>query len=160
MSREEGSEVEIVHVERQATAVVRGVIPASELVSFFDRSFNSLPAECRAQGVTITGPAFALFQRPPADTIDLEVGFPTDRPIEPRGDVCLGELPAGEAATLTHRGAYDRLGESWQRLFQSVQAAGLRSGAFWEVYVTQPSPEMDPADLLTQLYCLVQRPGG
>ena len=152
-------QVEVVPLSRQATAVVRGVVPAAELVLFFDGAFSSLPAECQAQGVDISGPAFALYHRPPGESFDLEVGFPTDGAVEPRGEVTPSELPAGRAATATHRGAYDGLGEAWQSLFESIQAAGLKPGSpFWEVYVTQPSADMDPAELVTQLYCLVQEP--
>jgi effector-binding domain-containing protein len=147
--------VEVVPLSRQATAVVRGIVAAADLVSFFDRAFSSLPAECQAQGVEITGPPFALYRRPPGESIDLEVGFPTDGVVEPRGEIRPSELPEGRAATATHRGAYDGLGQAWQSLFEAMQAAGLKPAfPFWEVYATKPSPDMDPTDLMTQLYCL------
>jgi effector-binding domain-containing protein len=39
------------------------------------------------------------------------------------------------------------------RLAEWLGAQGLSpSDERWEVYVTQPSPEMDPADLRTELY--------
>jgi effector-binding domain-containing protein len=51
-----------------------------------------------------------------------------------------------------HVGAFDGLGESWGRLGEWIGAQGLIPGAdMWEVYVTEPSPDMDPADLRTEL---------
>ena len=59
---------------------------------------------------------------------------------------------AGGSPRLVHEGSFDELGSSWGRLGQWIAAAGLTPGEdMWEVYVTEPSPDMDPADLRTEL---------
>ena len=64
----------------------------------------------------------------------------------------VGSLPAGRAARLVHHGSYDELGSSWERLARWMRDQRLEPAAFfWEVYVTEPSPDMDPADLRTEL---------
>ena len=134
------------------TAVISGVVPMTELASFFDRSFTSLAATLGEQDIAITGPAYARYHGRPTDTADLEVGFPTVDPVEPADDVRPGTLPAGRVARLVHHGAYDRLGEAWGRLESWIAEQGLTPGpVLWETYVTEPSPEMDPADLRTEL---------
>jgi effector-binding domain-containing protein len=103
-------------------------------------------------GADITGPAFALYHGQPGETADLEVGFPTAEAVRPDGDVEAGALPAGRVARLVHAGGYDELGASWQRLGAWIVERGHRPGpVMWEVYVTEPSPDMDPADLRTEL---------
>ena len=77
--------VELVTVEAVATAVVKGTVAAKDLTSFFDDSFGVLGADLAQQSVAITGPAFARFQGQVEETAVLEVGFPTDRAIEPKG---------------------------------------------------------------------------
>jgi effector-binding domain-containing protein len=145
--------VEVVEVVEVTTAVIHGVIGADEIAAFFDRSFPAVAEAIGAQDAGIAGAAFARFHRPPGDTFDLEVGFPTLRPVEARGDVRPGTLPAGRVARLVHRGSYDELPGSWGRLRAWVTAEGMSpSGDLWEAYVTEPSPEMDPADLRTELY--------
>ena len=58
----------------------------------------------------------------------------------------------GAYVWLVHEGSFDELGSSWGRLGQWIAAAGLTPGEdMWEVYVTEPSPDMDPADLRTEL---------
>jgi effector-binding domain-containing protein len=134
------------------TAVVRGTIPTSELRDFFDRSFRVLGEALANQGVTATGPAFGLYRGPIDDSTTLEVGFPTDRPISPDGSAEPGELPGGQVARLVHHGGYDGLGEAWERLGRWIAEQGLTPGeTFWEVYVTEPNPDMDPAELRTEL---------
>ena len=143
---------ELVTVEPVTTAVVRGTIAAEEVTDFFDRSFSVLSEAMGAQGMHPTGAAFSLYRGIPDETMDLEVGFPADRAIEPDGSVEAGELPGGQVARVVHAGSFDGLGEAWQRLGGWIAEQGLTPGeTFWEVYVTEPSPEMDPADLRTEL---------
>lgn len=145
-------EPELVDVPPATTAVICGTVAMGELADFFDRSFSRLAPAIAGQGVSIAGPAFALYHGQPGATADLEVGFATDRAVRTDGDVRAGSLPGGPVARLVHRGAYDRLGESWGRLRAWIEAHGLTPGHdLWEVYVTEPSPEMDPADLRTEL---------
>ena len=55
-------------------------------------------------------------------------------------------------ARLVHLGSYDRLVASWERLGSWMGEHGLTPGpVLWEVYVTEPSPDMDPADLRSEL---------
>ncbi len=143
---------ELLTVEPVTTAVVKGTISPKEVRDFFDRSFSVLGEAIRSQGVSITGPAFGLYHGIPDETMDLEVGFPTDRPIEPAGSAEAGELPGGRVVRLVHSGSYDGLGEAWQRLGRWIAEQGLTPGEpFWEVYVTEPHPDMDPAELRTEL---------
>lgn len=96
---------EVVTVQPVTTAVVKGTISSDEVTDFFDRSFGVLGGALAAQGVTPTGPAFALYRGIPDETMDLEVGFATDRPIEPDGAAEPGELPGGQVARLVHAGS-------------------------------------------------------
>ncbi|WP_346158586.1 GyrI-like domain-containing protein, partial [Nonomuraea recticatena] len=64
--------------------------------------------------------------------------------------------PGGGVARVTHTGSFDELDESWKRLAAWIGARGLTSGTTrWEVYTTEPSPDMDPADLRTELHWTV-----
>ena len=151
-SQSQPSTPELVTVDETVTAVVRAVVPAGELMSFFDRSFGALDKTIAAQQVAVKGPAFARYYREPAETVDLEVGFATDRSIQPDGDVAASTLPAARVARLVHAGSFEELGSSWAQLRSWMDAQGLTPGTtLWEVYLTEPSPEMDPADLRTEL---------
>jgi effector-binding domain-containing protein len=143
---------ELVTVEPTTAAVVRGTVAAEEITDFFDRSFSVLGEAIAAQGVSPTGPAFGLYRGIPDETVDVAVGFPTDRPIEPDGAAEAGELPGGRVARVVYAGGFDGLGEAWQRLGAWIADQGLTpSETYWEVYLTEPNPEMDPADLRTEL---------
>lgn len=134
------------------TAVVRAVVPMTELAAFYDRAFGTLPQAVSAQGVTIAGPAFGLYRGIPGETADLEAGFPTDRPVQTDGEVTASGLPGGPVARTVHAGSFDELRQAWQQLGEWIAEQGLRPGdTFWEVYLTEPTPDMDPRDLRTEL---------
>jgi effector-binding domain-containing protein len=142
----------LVEAEEITTAVIRGMVDVTELAAFFDSTFTRLPAVLAGQGVAITGPALALYHGAPGATADLEAGFPTSGPVETDDDVVTSHLPGGRVARLVHEGSFDQLGSSWGRLGAWMAAEGLTPGDdMWEVYITEPSPEMDPADLRTEL---------
>jgi effector-binding domain-containing protein len=48
--------------------------------------------------------------------------------------------------------AFDGLGETWGRLQAWIREQDLTPGeALWEVYLTEPRPDMDPDELRTLL---------
>ncbi len=153
------SEPELTTIPAVDTAVVRGVVPTSELPSFFDRSFAALGAAMAELGVTPSGPAFAHYSSSPGDVSELEVGFPVDGRVEQvqqaarGGDVVASRLPGGRVATVVHQGGYEGLGQSWQGLLRWVAQQGLSPApGYWEAYLTAPTPDGDPAANRTALY--------
>ncbi|GGL45235.1 GyrI-like domain-containing protein [Nocardia jinanensis] len=143
---------ELLEVTETITAVVRGIVTPEQTVSFFDSSFGLLPPAIAAQAAVITGPALSLWGTDSENSTEIEVGFPVDRRIQPDGAVVPGRLPAGRIARIVHRGGFDTLGVTWGRLHTWITDRGLTPAADrWEVYLTEPNPQMDPADLRTEL---------
>lgn len=155
------------------TVVVRAdTVPMATIAGLFDAVFGSAFPAAFAQGLTPAGPAFALYTRltDGADPVaDVEIGFPLDAPlIEQLGDepvevdglrVAASVLPAGDVAVTSHLGGFDGLGRAWGDFLAEIGAMGWAPGVpFWETYVSEPSPDMDPADLRTDLYCVVRTP--
>lgn len=145
-----------VNLPATPTAVVRhrGVTLAT-LRPLFDSGFSAVAAS----GAAINGPAFALYRGDTSATFDLDIGFPLAEPLAApvRGveSVEPSELPAGSARALSHLGAYGSLHQSWGRLGEHARQLGLTPLGMLEVYVTEPSPELDPTTLRTDLFLLV-----
>ncbi|MEU1957319.1 GyrI-like domain-containing protein [Nocardia rhamnosiphila] len=153
------AEPELLEIAETITAVVRGRVAPAQTISFFDTSFGILPPAIAAQEAAITGPALSRWGDASEEATDLEVGFPVDRRIRPDGDVVPGVLPACRVARVVHYGAFDALGATWDRLHGWITEQRLVPGADrWEVYLTEPDPHMDPADLRTELNWSVTRP--
>ena len=119
---------ELITTTESCAAVVRGAVSPDGLRDFFDQSFGVIGAAIKEQQVTVTGPAYALYHGVPGDVVDLEVGFPTDRPIEPAGSAEASTVPGGRVARLVHEGGYDDLGDSWGAAVRLGRRAGSDPG--------------------------------
>lgn len=125
----------------------------SDMTHFFDHAFSTLGAAIGTQ-FQVTGPAFAYHLRRPGDTAELEVGFPVPAPfsLDPAVPIVCSSLPGGTVARWVHHGSFDGLPGAWEAFLQSIEEQGYRPGpSMWEIYVTEPTPTMDPADLRTEL---------
>ncbi|MFN7149182.1 MAG: GyrI-like domain-containing protein [Microthrixaceae bacterium] len=153
----------IVELEARPTVSIRSRVPMTEMTAFFDGSFATLAAVLATTEATPTGAPFGLYRGMPTDEVDVEVGFPLDRPVEDavvaaNAGTRASTLPGGEVATTVHQGSFDDLGGAWQSLAEWISAQGRSMGAvMWEVYLTEPSPDMDPAELRTELFWLLER---
>lgn len=145
-------DMQVTDLPEQHAAAVSAVVPMAELTGFFDTAYSRVFAAVQAQGIVPAGAPYAFYRAMPTDVCDLDAGIPVAAPIEADGDVHPTVLPAGRAATGTHAGAYEDLGDSWGELMAWAGRQGLvPAGPFWEVYLTEPRPGMDPAELRTQL---------
>jgi len=146
-----------VTLEAAPTAVVRhGGVTMATLRPLFDSGFTALASS----GAAIDRPAFAWYRGDTGAEFDLEIGFPLAEPLgQPVPGVETVEpsrLPSGSAWVLSHLGAYGSLHESWGRLDEHARRRGLTPTGMLEVYVTQPSPELDPTTLRTDLFLLTE----
>ena len=79
-------------------------------------------------------------------------------PVDPQGEIGVQELPPGEYAAVTHKGPYERLGETYARLCgEWLPASGreARSAAALEFYLNSPQTTA-PEDLLTRIHVPIE----
>lgn len=143
--------------QAEPTAVIRESVSLEGLGDFYDRAYTAVGETLGRQGVQPAGAAFGYYLSIPQGTFELEAGFPTAGPVTDEGTVVASELPSGTVARGTHVGAYDSLGDSWAGLLSWAKEQGRTpEGRMWEVYVTQPTPDLDPATLRTDLFLLLE----
>lgn len=146
------SEPEIVTLAAVPVAVVREVVPMSDLTGFFGRAYQTVAETLGKQRITMTGPPLGLYFGMPADTVDVAVGFPTDRPVSAENGVIAETLPGGRAAQIVHVGSYDSLRQTYGRLTAWLEDQKLKGGpVMWESYLTEPTPDGDQHAMLTRI---------
>ena len=153
------TEVAWVDVADVPVATVRyDGITQDALVTCIDEGFNVLRAAIDAGVVAPAGSPLAVYHGDPSATFDAEIAFPVVTALtgefEHAGVVVRPSvLAGGRYATVTHLGGYDGLGPAWGNLLGAVGAAGEQpAGRYVEVYLTEPSPEADPATMRTELF--------
>jgi effector-binding domain-containing protein len=154
-AREEAARIDppwIVQTERVRTAVIHLTVPRKEIQKVMGPGHEELMATLRNQGITPAGPWFTHHLRMDPAIFDYEIGVPVTRPVTAAGRVTPGELPAATVARTFHHGAYDGLATAWPDLDAWVIAQGRRPGpSLWEVYLTDPKANPDPATWRTEL---------
>ncbi len=115
--------------------------------------FGELYGYIQQSGQTPAGMPFAIYHAMDGGSLDLECGMPVAAPMTGTDRIRPGELPCGTAATVTHTGPYDDLGQSWAALTKWIKSQGLEPAAApWEVYVTDPGAEPDPSKWRTDIF--------
>jgi hypothetical protein len=71
-----------------------------------------------------------------------------------------GYSPAGRAVRIVHRGPYNRMADSYQKLAAYMEVHDLSEGDYsWEQYVSDPA-SVQESELLTHIYFLVSAASG
>ena len=159
------SEVEIIDVPSTPLAAIQFTeYSLQQMDKIMDPAFAALGAAIQAGNISPVGPAVAKYNsmgEDPSAPIDVEVGFPVAGPI-PAGLTVNGlniesrELPEAKVARISYFGAYEGLAGAWQKLTNDFMAEGWNPlMPCWEFYITMPTPDTDPSQLRTDLYCVV-----
>jgi effector-binding domain-containing protein len=136
----------------ELTAVVTTTLPIADIGPWLARAYPTVARAIGAQGVGPTGPPFARYHQVEAGRLVVEAGFPVATAIKARGDVQPSRLPGGRAAVTVHEGPCRETGPAFQALASWVRDhGGQLAGYAWEVYLSDPASEPDPATWRTEI---------
>lgn len=93
------------------------------------------------------------------DDADMEPCFPVRAAAKESPGISIRELPGGRCAALLHRGPYDELGRSYEKLFAYIEQKGYKTLLpSREVYLKGPGMIFrgNPKKYLTEIQILIQ----
>ena len=151
------STARFVKVDPRPTAVIAETTTWEHFPRLWGQLLDEVYRFVRGRTDLATGDGAGLWQNVMLykdDRPDVEVGVLVSRPFEPEGRVIASELPAGEAATATHRGDYARLGVTHYAVRDYVAAQGRElAGPRGEIYGHW---RPDPSELETEVFWLLR----
>ena len=143
---------QILEVPAQTLAVIRLTIPRGEMMKRFDPTVRDVLAAMRAQAIGPAGPVTAHYFGIPGEVFDFELGFPTEQPILPTGQVYAAEQPAQKIIRTVYTGPFAGLPSAWGVFQNHIVAKGYRYATdFREAYLNDPSMISDPTGYRTEL---------
>ena len=138
--------------EEQPTAACSTTLAVPEIPPWLARTYGAVAGALDTQGSRPVGPPFARFHPIPGERFEVEAGFPVAGAVAPRGDVRPSSLPGGAVATTMHVGPYDAMEPAYAALASWVaEHEGEIAGDAWEVYLSDPEQEPDPATWRTEI---------
>lgn len=113
----------------------------------------------RAMGRYISGKPFSLYydMEFKEEDADIEVCFPI-RKGKDTGDIVVHELPGGRAVTLIHKGSYETISRSYEKIQNYINEKGIKVAVpMREVYVKGPGMIFrgKPENYLTEIQAMI-----
>ena len=146
---------EIRELEARPMLSIRRQVAMADMSSVFAEIFPAVAAYIGEQGGQPAGMPLAIYHNMNMETqaVDVEGGMPVVAPLAGSGEIKAGEVPHGRMAVAAHFGPYDTIPETHQALSQWMADNGYQpAGPAWEVYITDPGAEPDPAKWQTDIY--------
>ena len=148
-----GYEVAVVDAPARPTAVVAAATTWHELPRLWATLLDEVWVWLRANSIGRGCPNVMLYLD---DLPHVEVGVEMRLPYPPlAGRVVASSLPAGRAATTTHRGSWGSLGAAHEAVLEWCRTNGeTPAGPRWEVYGPHRD---DPAEQTAEVFWLLER---
>ena len=134
----------------------------------WDKAFQTISASLQKiktyldkEGIKPDGMPMTIFTATDDTGFDYQAAIPiAEAPKNaPRGDIAIGQSPAGQALKFVHRGSYDDLDNTYEAITNYLDDNRLEAkDMFIEEYVTDPLGA-DAGKLVVNVYVLIKPPG-
>lgn len=140
-------------LEEQPTAAMFNTLTVPAISNWIPRAFEEVAQFLSGQGLGPAGMPYARYRRLDEDRFQVEAGFPASTEVEGDGEVVPSQLPPCRAAVVTHVGPYDEMLDAYEALVTWLAEHEREPvGDPWEVYLTDPEEQPDPATWRTEVF--------
>lgn len=146
-------EFEVIEVPEQPALAIRETIAYPDIPARMGEFLGEIASLMGRKGIAFVGPPYTLYHSWGAGATDMEVGMPVPPGIEGEGRVRATIRPGGRVVTGLHVGPYDKISETYAAMEAWMKEHGhAPASSMWEIYLTDPQVEKDPAKYETRLY--------
>lgn len=121
-------------------------------------AFKSLNEYLDKQGIKPNGQPLTIYTQTDDTGFNFDAGVPiAEAPANPpKGDIAVGQAPAGKALKFVHRGSYDAMDSTYEAITNHLDEKRLEAkDLFIEEYVTDPV-KTDPDKLVVNVFVPVK----
>lgn len=144
----------IIEVPHTHLASITAMVAREAYADFLGRAYDTLFAALEIKGMVPSGPAGACYPSMVEETEEVMAFVPVTEPFSVGdGSVSITELPARRVASITHRGGYDDIGDSYQALgrWVALNAVPLDEPVR-EHYLVSYNETDDPSAFVTEVH--------
>jgi len=120
-------------------------------------AYGEISVLMHSAGIKMTGQPMAITRAWEEGSYQFDAAIPVDAiPAELTGNIQSGLSPSGSAVRAVHRGSYDRMMPTYEKLSAYMSAHGLSHGKVsWEHYVSDPATTARQ-DMITHIYIMLE----
>jgi len=135
----------------QPVLSIRTRSAVQDLPEVFGRCYRAIAQYLGELGETPAGAPFAGYYNMDMQGLDIEIGFPLTQPLEGKGEIQAGFIPAGKMATCLHIGPYKEIEPAYNALIEFIAQNKHESTCVaYEFYLNYPV-ETPEEELQTQI---------
>lgn len=118
------------------------------------QAFKTLHGYLDKEGIKPSGPAMTIYTQTDETGFQFEAAYPVAQAPanQPKGDIAVGQAPAGKALEFVHRGSYDAMDSTYESITNYLDEHALDAkDMFIEEYATDPTTA-DPDKLVVHVF--------
>jgi effector-binding domain-containing protein len=121
-------------------------------------AYQEIMGFMNSNGIDITSQPMTITRAWNESGYAFDAAIPVDRvDVELTENVRAGSSPSGRAVRVVHRGAYDQMRPTYEKLSAYMLANSLQEGAVsWEQYISDPGQTDSEELLITHIYFLIE----
>lgn len=132
---------------------IKAVCSQEELPGKLGELYGKMVAEMQKNKLEFAGQPVAIYHKYDPQAIEFEAIIPVNKPGKTNGAIVAKEIKAGPVAMTSHYGPYEGTYHAHMAMDKWLTENKKEvKGSPWEVYVTDPVKEKDPAKWLTEIY--------
>lgn len=126
---------------------IRTRTKVSGIALLFKEGYGEIARLLKERGAHPAGSPFALYFNMDMDDLEVEFGFPVDKPVEGSGRIIASATPSGKAVSTLYIGPYNEVEPAYDSLMKwSADNKLTPNGTACEVYLNDPA--VTPPELL------------
>lgn len=153
-----GLEVEMVNAESMDILYVaaQSSMEPGDIAASLATAYQEITAFMAVNNIDLLAQPMAITRAWDEKAYEFDAAIPVaPTQAEPSGNVRLGKSPSGPAVRVVHKGSYDRMTPSYEKLAAYMAAHGLKEGKVsWEHYISDPGQTV-AEERITHIYFLI-----
>ncbi|MGD9091471.1 MAG: GyrI-like domain-containing protein [Anaerolineales bacterium] len=139
-------EPKIIEKPEQIVLSIRTRTAVGDLPQVMGRCFGSITQYLGELGEQPAGAPFVGYYNMDMEALDVEIGFPVNRPLAGKGEIQSGSIAGGKQASCLHVGAYKDIEPAYNALMAFIRESGYEaSGLAYEFYLNDPGETPEEA---------------
>ena len=141
----------IVDTAPQPVLYVRARSRVEDMPQLIGETYSRIGSYLQSLGEAAAGEPYTAYHSLDMQDLDVEIGFPTARPLPGKGGIRSGEIPAGRAVSHLYKGNSAGMEPVYNDIFAWLAKQGEEpTGVYYEYYLNSPA-EVPESELLTRM---------